>query len=57
MGRHVRYRLSDVIDWETARLDDLRNAVPPDLTTERVLEQTADTASQDAHADSAGNFQ
>jgi predicted DNA-binding transcriptional regulator AlpA len=57
MGRHARYRLSDVIDWETARLDDLRNAVPPGLTTQRVLEQTADTASQDAHADSAGNFQ
>lgn len=22
MGRHVRYRLSDVIDWETERFDD-----------------------------------
>ena len=25
MGRHVRYRLSDVIDWETERVDDLRD--------------------------------
>jgi predicted DNA-binding transcriptional regulator AlpA len=24
MGRHVRYRLSDVIDWEAARFDDSR---------------------------------
>ena len=22
MGRHVRYRLSEVIEWETARVDD-----------------------------------
>jgi excisionase family DNA binding protein len=22
MGRHVRYRLSDVLTWETARLDE-----------------------------------
>jgi predicted DNA-binding transcriptional regulator AlpA len=24
MGRHVRYRLSDVTAWESARLDDMR---------------------------------
>jgi predicted DNA-binding transcriptional regulator AlpA len=24
MGRHVRYRLSDVTAWETARVDDIR---------------------------------
>jgi hypothetical protein len=29
MGRHVRYRLSDVIDWESARVDDLDE--PPSL--------------------------
>ncbi|MDT7766413.1 MAG: hypothetical protein QOC63_5833 [Mycobacterium sp.] len=23
MGRHVRYRLSDVIDWETQRFDEI----------------------------------
>jgi predicted DNA-binding transcriptional regulator AlpA len=29
MGRHVRYRLSDVIAWETARVDDPREAAAP----------------------------
>jgi excisionase family DNA binding protein len=35
MGRHVRYRISDVIDWETARVDDNVNdsAQPARLAT------------------------
>lgn len=26
MGRHVRYRLSDIIDWESARINGLHQA-------------------------------
>jgi predicted DNA-binding transcriptional regulator AlpA len=56
MGRHVRYRLSDVIDWETARLDDRRNPAQPGAATHRALEHTADAASQDAHTRNVGNL-
>jgi excisionase family DNA binding protein len=27
MGRHVRYRLSDVVEWEAARVEDRHEAV------------------------------
>lgn len=27
MGRHVRYRLSDVLEWEAAQVEDRRGAV------------------------------
>jgi hypothetical protein len=27
MGRHVRYRLSDIIDWETALVDDIAKSL------------------------------
>lgn len=52
MGRHVRYRLSDVVDWESARIDDLREAADPATPTERACQQAADTASQDEDAGS-----
>jgi predicted DNA-binding transcriptional regulator AlpA len=57
MGRHVRCRLSDVIDWETARFDDYLcgHAEPGALTNHR-LEQVADRASRDAHSGNAENL-
>jgi predicted DNA-binding transcriptional regulator AlpA len=55
MGRHVRYRLSDVVDWESARIDDLPEATQPAAATHHAFEQLAHTASQDANEDSLGN--
>jgi predicted DNA-binding transcriptional regulator AlpA len=44
MGRHVRYRLSDVIAWETARIEDQREAasqiMPSVMTNTRPATQT-----------------
>jgi predicted DNA-binding transcriptional regulator AlpA len=37
MGRHVRYRLSDVIDWETERVDKLDNGIQPGVPTRQAL--------------------
>ena len=56
MGRHLRYRLSDVIDWETARLDDLHNPAQSSATTQPALGQTPDADSQDAHTRNVGIF-
>ena len=42
MGRHVRYRLSDVIDWETDRLDDKPGrGAPPGQNAHHELEPVA----------------
>jgi predicted DNA-binding transcriptional regulator AlpA len=41
MGRHVRYRLSDVIDWETARVSDPREAAAPITPIHEALEEAA----------------
>jgi excisionase family DNA binding protein len=57
MGRHVRYRISDVIDWETARVDDnLGGGAQPGALTNHRLEQVADRASRDAHSGNAENL-
>jgi predicted DNA-binding transcriptional regulator AlpA len=57
MGRHVRYRLSDVIDWETERFDDNRcDHVEPGTPANHSLEQVAGTASQNAHFGIAGDL-
>ncbi len=57
MGRHVRYRLSDVIDWETERFDDnLGHAARPGTRTNHASDQVADTARRDAHLGAAGNL-
>jgi predicted DNA-binding transcriptional regulator AlpA len=43
MGRHVRYRLSDVIDWETDRFDDkLSCGAQPGTPAHHELEPVAD---------------
>ena len=55
MGRHVRYRLSDVVDWESARIDDLREATEPAAAMHHSFEQLAHAASQDANEESLGN--
>jgi predicted DNA-binding transcriptional regulator AlpA len=55
MGRHVRYRLSDVIDWETKRVDDLRDATRRGAPTPHALEQIADANFPDANASSVRN--
>ena len=54
MGRHVRYRLSDIIEWEEKRLDDdLRAAAQPGDLTKHAVDQAADTPSDEAHFGSA----
>ena len=46
MGRHVRYRLSDVIAWETQRFDENPyDHADADTVTNPAHEQVADTAS------------
>jgi predicted DNA-binding transcriptional regulator AlpA len=55
MGRHVRYRLSDVVDWESARIDDLREATHPAATMHHEFEPVAPTVTRDANQDSLGN--
>jgi hypothetical protein len=47
MGRHARYRISDVIDWETARVDDRRETAKPTSQTRQALEQVAHAPSHD----------
>jgi predicted DNA-binding transcriptional regulator AlpA len=55
MGRHVRYRLSDLIEWETERLGDLREAAQPVAPTDRASEHFTRPASHDAKSDSIGS--
>jgi predicted DNA-binding transcriptional regulator AlpA len=55
MGRHVRYRLSDVIDWETSRFDDLREVPEPGTLTDDTVGRVADTTPQDVYSGSARN--
>lgn len=56
MGRHVRYRLSDVVDWESARIDDLREDTHRAAAIHhQEFEQVAPTASRDVNDDSVGN--
>jgi predicted DNA-binding transcriptional regulator AlpA len=42
MGRHVRYRLSDVIDWETERVDEPRDTVQRSAPASGAAEPIAD---------------
>jgi predicted DNA-binding transcriptional regulator AlpA len=52
MGRHVRYRLSDVIDWETERFDENPYGhADAGTLTNPAHEQVADTASPQARLD------
>ncbi len=53
MGRHVRYRLSDIIDWETARVDDLRIAHRASRPDGRDFEAIRRSPSFDANIGSA----
>jgi hypothetical protein len=56
MGRHVRYRLSDVIDWETARIDDLSEAGEPAIPTHRhAIQQVENAASEARNAGNVGS--
>ena len=49
MGRHVRYRLSDVIDWETERFDENPyDHADAGTLTNSAHEQVAGTASSQA---------
>jgi predicted DNA-binding transcriptional regulator AlpA len=55
MGRHVRYRLSDVIGWETERIEDeLRDADQDRVLAPHAIQPTADGPAQDANAGSKG---
>jgi len=42
MGRHVRYRLSDVIDWEAERVDEPRDTTQRRVPARGVAEPIAD---------------
>jgi len=58
MGRHVRYRISDVIDWETARVDDnLGDGAQPGPLANHELAPVADTGIPNTGFGSGGNEQ
>lgn len=58
MGRHVRYRISDVIDWETARVDDnLGGGAPPGTLANHEPEPFADTSIPNPGFGNGGNDQ
>lgn len=57
MGRHVRYRLSDVLDWETERFDENPcDHDDPGTLTNQAPEQVADTPSPDARFGRTANL-
>lgn len=56
MGRHVRYRLSDVIDWEAARFDDLHGTTEPTALTNHTVEEVVDTVTRDAQVGNGINI-
>lgn len=49
MGRHVRSRVSDIVEWEAARVGDRCESAGCVGPMDRTTEQVADVASQDAH--------
>jgi predicted DNA-binding transcriptional regulator AlpA len=51
MGRHVRYRLSDIVEWETERIDCLRDTAKPAGPTDRATDQVAPADFEGANAD------
>ena len=53
MGRHVRYRLGDVIAWETARVDDSRDVAAPIVPIPSHFEEAR--RADDAEPDGPGN--
>jgi predicted DNA-binding transcriptional regulator AlpA len=55
MGRYVGYRLSDLIEWETERINDLREAAQSVAPTDRASELFTRPASHDGRSDSIGN--
>lgn len=57
MGRHVRYRLSDVIDWETNRLDDNRGDGAQHGTLANHELEVADASIPNTDFRSGGNAQ
>ena len=58
MGRHVRYRLSDVIDWETDRFDDnLGDGAQPHTLANHESEPVADAGIPNTSFGSGGNEQ
>jgi predicted DNA-binding transcriptional regulator AlpA len=58
MVRHVRYRISDVIDWETARVDDnLGGGAQPDTLANHELAPVADSGISNTGFGDGGNDQ
>jgi predicted DNA-binding transcriptional regulator AlpA len=56
MGRHVRYRLSDVIDWETDRFDhNPGDGAQPNPQADHELEPVADAGISKTGFGSGGN--
>jgi predicted DNA-binding transcriptional regulator AlpA len=54
IGRHVRYRLSDVIAWEAERLEShAPSAARPDVSTMPKSDADAGTAAQQVEPDAA----
>jgi predicted DNA-binding transcriptional regulator AlpA len=54
MGRHVRYRLSDVTAWETARVEDVREAAEPRTPPRRDFEEVSHALSDEVKTGSSG---
>jgi predicted DNA-binding transcriptional regulator AlpA len=55
IGRHVRYRLSDVIAWEAERLEShAPSAARPSVSTKPKSDADAGTTAQQAEPDAAG---
>lgn len=52
LGRHVRYRLSDIIDWEANRVHEPRDTTRHGAPAPCALQQIADPDSRDANINS-----
>jgi predicted DNA-binding transcriptional regulator AlpA len=57
MGRHVRYRLSDVIAWESGRFDDHRSNAADGALTDPAPGTGAHRTAQEAHLGGARRSQ
>jgi predicted DNA-binding transcriptional regulator AlpA len=55
MGRHVRYRLSDVVDWEAERIDDRQDETERGAPTREAAEPIAGAGLQATDLDSVRN--
>ncbi|AGB25442.1 hypothetical protein Mycsm_05242 [Mycobacterium sp. JS623] len=55
MGRHVRYRLSDIADWEAERIQDRQDGTERGAPTREAAEPIASAAPRATDADTVRN--